>query len=161
MFQIKKIICPTDFSEPARMGLLAGIELAEKFSAELILAHVIAPIPMIAGTYSLSGAHLPQVAGTQYPEMLQQMEVGAAEAMNDLINSVVPVHLHPVQHILQGRPADEIVHLAEKESADLIVIATHGHSGIDRFLFGSVTERVMRKAPCHVMAIRSPALAKQ
>ncbi len=155
MFQIKKIMCPTDFSEPARMGLLAGIEMVEKFSAELILVHVIAPIPMIVGTYSLTGAHLPQVAGTQYPEMLQQMEVGASKAMNDLVQSVVPPHIHPAQHILQGRPADEIIQLAEKESSDLIVIATHGHSGIDRFLFGSVTERVMRKAHCHVLAVRT------
>ncbi len=155
MFQIKKVICPTDFSEPARQGLLAGIEMVEKFSAELIMVHVIAPIPMIVGTYSLTGAHLPQVAGTQYPEMLQQMETGAGKAMNELIQSVVPPHIHPVQHILQGRPAEEIIHLAESESADLIVIATHGHSGLDRFLFGSVTERVMRKAHCHVMAIRT------
>jgi len=87
--------------------------------------------------------------------MLQQMEAGAGKAMSDLVNSVVPTHIHTVQHIAQGRPADEIVYLAEKESADMIVIATHGHSGIDRFLFGSVTERVMRKAHCHVLTIRT------
>jgi nucleotide-binding universal stress UspA family protein len=147
MLPIKKIACPTDFSDPSYEGLKAATELAEHFQAELILVNVISPVPLAAGAVP-AGVHLPTV--------MDEMQAAAEKSMTDLISEKVPKAVQTRSVVIQGKPADEIVKLADEKDADLIVIATHGESGWQRFLFGSVTEKVVRTTSCPVLTVRQP-----
>ena len=147
MLPIKKIVCPTDFSDPAHEGLKAATELAEHFQAELIVVNVVAPVPVVSGAAPI-GFHLPTV--------MEEMQTAAEKSMTDLISKRVPKAVQTRSIVIQGKPADEIVKLADEKDADLIVIATHGESGWQRFLFGSVTEKVVRMTSCPVLTVHQP-----
>lgn len=150
MFPIKKILCPTDFSEPSDNGLAAAVELSDKFSSELILFHAVPPLPVTAGAS-------PSIGETYtLPTVTEELRTESVKKMNELVESSVPDHITCHSSVVYGKPAEEIVNLAEKESADMIVIATHGESGWRRFLFGSVAEKVVRSAECPVLTIREP-----
>jgi universal stress protein A len=142
MFPIHKIICPTDFSEPSSKGLEAAIEMAERFSAELIVVHAITPMTT-AAEHSL-------------PSAFKDLEEKARKALEKIIGEKVPGTLRSRIRLVYGRPADEIVQAAEDEGADMIVIATHGQTGWARFFFGSVAEKVVRLAECPVLTVRRP-----
>lgn len=147
MFPIKKILCPTDFSEPARSGLEAAAELAEKFSAEIVLVNVLSPVPAIAaGGYNLG-------------KVRDGLEREARKMMEKTVAELSAKNLQVSSHIVDGigtRPSEYIVQMAEEEQADLIVMATHGQSGWGRVFFGSVTEKVVRLAECPVLTVRRP-----
>jgi nucleotide-binding universal stress UspA family protein len=147
MLPIKKIVCPTDFSDPSYEGLKVAREFAEHFSAELILVNVIFPGPIIPGVAE-PGFHIPAA--------LEAMQATAEKALKDLARQKMLEHISVQTLVISGKPADEIVNLADEENADLIVIATHGESGWQKFLFGSVTEKVIRMALCPVLTIRQP-----
>jgi universal stress protein A len=128
LFLTKKIICPTDFSEPTRKGVDAAVELAEKISAELILV------------YFITLASL-RPASLQRSTYLKRRKEIAQEAMARLIAEAVPSQIKCRSQIIgdmRVRAADAIVKLAE--AADLIVLASHGQSGWGRIFFGSVAE---------------------
>lgn len=128
LFLTKKIICPTDFSEPARQGVDAAVELAEKFSAELILVHVVTLTSL-------------RPASLQRSTYLKRRKEIAQEAMARLIAEAVPSQIKcrsPIIGDMRVRAADAIVELAE--AVDLIVLASHGQSGWGRIFFGSVAE---------------------
>lgn len=148
MLPVKKILCPTDFSEPSFIGLERANELADHFSAELILVHVVAnihlyPTSPIGGGFNLAG---------YLEEMVDVSQQSMAEVVKDRVSQNIEVRTN----ILQGNAADEIVALAESEKVDIIVTATHGWTGWRRFFFGSVTEKVVRTATCPVMTIPGP-----
>ena len=147
MLPIKKIVCPTDFSDPAYEGLKAATEMAEHFQAELILVNVISPVPVVSGAAPI-GFHLPTV--------MSEMQAAAEKSMTNLISKRVPKAVQTRSIIIQGKPADEIVKLADEKKADLIVIATHGESGWQRFIFGSVTEKVVRTTSRPVLTVHQP-----
>jgi universal stress protein A len=142
MFPIHKILCPTDFSEPSLKGMEAAVEMAEKFSAELIVVHVIPPVAA-TGEHSL-------------PVVFKELEEQAMKSLEKLIAEKIPQTLKFRSRMVCGRPADEIVQAAEDEGADLIVIATHGETGWARLFFGSVAEKVVRLAECPVLTVRRP-----
>jgi nucleotide-binding universal stress UspA family protein len=146
LFLTKKIVCPTDFSEPARKGVDAAVELAATFSAELILVQVITPASLKAATFQRS-THLKRRKET------------AQAAMARLIQEAVPGHVKCRSQIIGDiliRVADAIVQLAEEEAADLIVLASHGQSGWGRIFFGSVAESVVRLSICPVLTVKRP-----
>lgn len=147
MLPINTIVCPTDFSDPAYEGVKAATELAEHFQAELILVNVISPVPMASGA-APTGFHLPAI--------MKSMQDAAEKSMTNLIAQKVPKAVQTRSAVLQGQPADEIVRLADEKDADMIVIATHGESGWQRFLFGSVTEKVIRTASRPILTVRQP-----
>lgn len=148
MLPIKKIVCPTDFSEPAYQGLKTAVELAEHFGAELIVVNAVSPVPIVPGAAAPTGYHIPTV--------MTEMQTFAENAMDELVSDKIPDAVRVKSHVVQGKPADEIAKLAKEEKSDLIVIATHGESGWQKFLFGSVTEKVVRLAPCPVLTVRQP-----
>ena len=80
----------------------------------------------------------------------------AANSLDEIRKEKMPADVSFRTSVVQGRPADEIVKLAEPEKADLIVISSHGESGWHRFMFGSVAEKVVRSAECPVLTIRAP-----
>ena len=146
MFPLKRIVAPTDFSEPSMEGLRNAIELAEKFDAELIILYIIEP-PVWSGlAYSPTGYNPPDITESLREEAMKNME--------KLRSKMIPEHVSCRLLTLEGKPADQIVRLSDEQSANIIVIATHGYSGFHRFVFGSVTERVVRTASCPVLTIR-------
>jgi nucleotide-binding universal stress UspA family protein len=145
---IKKILCPTDFSEPAYEGLKAGSELAKFFSEELILVHVISTAQILPASYEPATAILPQI--------LKELEESAQKSLQQTAQNEIFKDIKVRTLLLQGGPAEEIVRAAEEEVADLIVIATHGQSGWKKFISGSVTERVVRLADRPVLTIHAP-----
>jgi nucleotide-binding universal stress UspA family protein len=147
MLPIKKIISPTDFSDLSDMGLKAAIELAEHFSAELLVVHVVAPLSA-AATSAAPAAHY-------LPEVMESIRHNAESSLRDKMEKMVPATLRSKSILLEGSPADEIGEYAKEVGADLIVIATHGQSGWRRFMFGSVTEKVMRLSKSPVLIIGS------
>jgi nucleotide-binding universal stress UspA family protein len=149
MLPLKKIICPTDFSEPSFEGIKTAVGLAEKDSSELILVHVIAPVPKI------SGIGMPPVG--YFPVVFGEMEQQAKEFLEKIRANQIPKHLKCLTVVICGQPALHITELAQKEKASIIIMATHGQSGWQRFISGSVTERVVRLAPCPVLAVPAPS----
>ncbi len=145
MLPFKKILSPTDFSEPSIRALRVAVELAQSFSAEIILIHVVSPIPVATG---------PVVAqGLDTEEYLERMLAYARESLDRVVSDLVPENLNTRTLVFTGNPGDEIGRAAKDEGADLIVIASHGLTGWRRFIFGSVAERVVRFSPCPVLTV--------
>ncbi len=147
MLPIKKICCPTDFSDPSYEALKTANEMALHFNADLLLVHVVTPIPVIPIHDDPTSFNLPLYE--------KEMEVSAAKALNQIQQEKVPAAIRVQTVVVQGDPATRIVQLAEDEAADIIVIATHGFTGWKKVMFGSVTEKVIRLAHCPVLSIRA------
>jgi len=149
MLPIKKILCPTDFSEPSQRGIEVAVELAENFSAELILINV------VTSTYPVGAPGVPPAYRVE--EYHQEMMNFATESLEKMEREKVPQGVRRRKVVGQGNAADEIVEQAEREGVELIVIATHGWTGWRRFVFGSVAEKVVRMASIPVLTIPGPA----
>jgi universal stress protein A len=148
MLPFKRILCPTDFSEPAFTALKRAEELARHFSAELLVMHV---IPSLPGPHTY--ADPPLATSFDVPMFQQELAIKAEQMLKDLV-----AH-HKVgtrDLVTTGDPAPEILRIAAKEHVDLIVIASHGQTGWRRLVFGSVAEKVVRHAPCPVLTITAP-----
>ena len=148
MLPIKKIFCPTDFSEPSYEALKAAVELAEKFSSVLYIVHILPILPVIAGPTGPTGFNV-----SLYQE---EMEKSAKKSLEEVLNTKVPKKIKTNSIIKQGDAAREITETAEKEEADLIVISTHGETGWKHFVFGSVAEKVVRLSSVPVLTIHAP-----
>jgi len=148
MIPFKRILWPTDFSEPSFEALEAAIELTAAFCSELYLLHVIPPIP-VAGE--------PE-GPTSFDVSLYQAELekSAKKMMEGLREKKISKEIRVHQMISHGHPAPEISRIAEDKHIDLIVIATHGETGWKHFIFGSVAEKVMRHASLPVLVIHAP-----
>jgi universal stress protein A len=144
MIPIRKILCPTDFSEASYTGLQVANELAVYFSSELILVHVISPV------HAIPGANLP---GFDVGSYEQEMKIYSQKLLEDLAKNRIHPNITCNTFLLDGSPSDAIVSVAASEQVDLIVISTHGLSGFRRFIFGSVTEKVFRNAICPVLTV--------
>jgi nucleotide-binding universal stress UspA family protein len=147
MLRIKKILCPTDFSEPSFEALKVACELAQQFSSELIVMHAVQPVPTV------STGHM-DPSTFNIPAYQQEMEVTANTIMQEQIAKRVPETISVRSLVLLGDPANQILRAAEDKKVDLIVIATRGQTGLKRLFFGSVAEKVVRHAPVHVLSIR-------
>jgi universal stress protein A len=145
---IKNLLCPTDFSPPSLAAVKTAVELAAHFGAELCLAYVVPTIPLPTSdpAYDLE---LPE-----YEKMLHDDAVNKLRALQEEVMSPGVTVRTVVGH---GAAADEIVILAEAERSDLIVIATHGTTGLRHFVFGSVAEKVVRMAKCAVLVVKQGA----
>ena len=140
-----KILFPTDFSESSAAALPHATSLARARGANLIILHVSETPGALAAAGGFSG-----VADVN-PEhdVLELEKVAPADS-----------HVAYEHRLVRGQPADEIVQLATDEDADLIVMATHGRTGLGHLLMGSVAEAVVRKAPCPVLTLRRPEKVK-
>ena len=137
MIDLKVILHPTDFSEMARYALPYAIEFARRYGARLDLHHV------LELSYSAIA--------------LAEESVAKAEAdLRQLIPPDEREGLDVVTLVARGKPFVEIVRMARQRQADLIILSTHGHSGLEYALMGSTAEKVVRKAPCPVLTIRHP-----
>ena len=148
MLPITKILWPTDFSEPSYEALKVADEMALHFSAELIITHVVTPIPVIPIHDDPSSFNLPLYE--------KEMETSAEKSLDRISRERISQAVNRQFKVIYGDPATQIVRLATDETVDLIVIATHGLTGWRKFMFGSVTEKVIRMSPHPVLSIRIP-----
>jgi nucleotide-binding universal stress UspA family protein len=141
---MKKIIVPLDGSVLAEKALPHAEELARRFEADLILVWVLHPL-LVMSDY---GEH-------SYEQLITLEE---QEARSYLTAKQIEFQKHdlPVQtKIMEGQPAQAIIDLACNEEADLIVMCTHGRSGLSRWVHGSVATKVLQHAPCPIFLVRS------
>ena len=150
MFPFKKILCPTDFSEPSYEAIKAAGELAYHFGSELHIVHVIAPVPIIPVPIG------PEPSAFNVSSYEQELDVSSKRALEEVVNQLESKELKTRLIALRGDPAEEILRTVDEENVDLIVIATRGRTGLDRLIFGSVAEKVVRLAKCPVLLIRRP-----
>ena len=146
--EMNKVCVPIDFSETSEHALLYGGTFAERFGAQLHLLHVVQDLDAFM-TEPTGLASWPSA------EILQDIEQGASKSLEKLSESV-PKSVDVVRVLKHGVPFHEITRYAEKEKVDLLIIGTHGRTGLKHFLLGSVAERVVRSSPCPVLTIRHP-----
>jgi nucleotide-binding universal stress UspA family protein len=139
VIRYKHILVPTDFSPCSRQALDAAIEVARAFDATIRLLHVVVPLE-----YPFFGKEVVDSVLGGVRDGLQREKQHAVERGVTDVETL----------IAQGPAAREIVSLAGSGSVDLVVMGTHGRSGLDQLVIGSVAEKVVRRAPCHVMTIR-------
>jgi nucleotide-binding universal stress UspA family protein len=141
----KRILCPVDFSETARAAMETAIELAEKFGAEVVLVHA----------YPIPGYTFPDGSAVASSRMLQDLADEAARHLEEWRQLAVKGGAQRVSvETAVGDPAGEIVRIAQDWKADLVVMGTHGRTGIEHALMGSIAERVVRRAKCPVLTVR-------
>jgi nucleotide-binding universal stress UspA family protein len=141
-FQIRNILVPVDFSECSEKALRYAMPLAEQNKAAITLLHV-TPGCVTGG---FSAVDYVQLRGEMRASAERQLSALAAQRENDNVK---------VQFCTaEGDPAAEIIAAAKKLPADLIVISTHGRTGLTHALLGSVAEHVVRRAPCPVLVVR-------
>ncbi len=148
MINIKKILVPTDFSEFGEQALLYGSELAKRFGAELHLLNVVQD--------AVAMFPEPNMMGTSMNDLVADMQHLAKKQLAEMPNIPGSKDLQVVRQVRVGPAFLEIVRYAKKTGIDLIVIGTHGRTGIKHMLLGSVAEKVVRKAPCPVLTVSHP-----
>jgi nucleotide-binding universal stress UspA family protein len=140
---IQRILVPIDFSDSSVNALRFAAGLALKIHANLTVLYV---VPADYGWLGLG-----KEARLEYDEKLQSQ---AAESLRELADDQLPRSASVDLEVRIGRPAEQIVAAAAESQADLILLSTHGHTGLDRVLIGSVADRVARLAPCPVFLMR-------
>ncbi len=146
MMTFQRIACAVDFSEESRAAVADAAELARRFGVELTLVHVHLPPPQAA----IDALGSSELAELDAEEVEQQLAVWKAEAER-LADRPVKTAL------LAGSPGSELVRYARDRHVDLIVLGTHGRTGLRRAVLGSVAEHVVRHAHCPVLVVRRPA----
>jgi nucleotide-binding universal stress UspA family protein len=142
MLPIRTILHPTDFSPRSEYAFHLACALARDYGARLLVAHVKVPPAVVYGDMG---------AMTMEPEGHEKMLREKLEKLRPA-DPVVKVE----HHFVVGDAADEIVRLAKEHACDLIVLGTHGRTGLSRLLMGSVAELVLRKATCPVLTVKAP-----
>jgi nucleotide-binding universal stress UspA family protein len=155
MTLFNEILWPTDFSDPSYAALGMARELAMHHSAELILAHVIAPIP-VAGAEEVPLTSSVIASPVDAAEYRRQMEQLASESMETICAKHVPDRLKPQTVIAYGHVVEQLLAVTREADVDLIVMATTGSSGIKGLLFGSVAYQLVKRALCPVLTVRVP-----
>ena len=142
--KIDRILFPTDFSEGARSAMDYAVSLARDYKAKLYILHVIQELAITPGWYE---------GVFPIENLYQSIEEGSGNEMDKLISGMGD--LRGVEKVItRGYAATEILRVADECKTDVIVIGTHGRSGVDHILFGSTAEKVVRKAPCPVLTVR-------
>ena len=145
MIKLARILVPTDFSDSARHALTYGTSFAREYKAELLLLHV---VETVAAPYASDLFPVPMA------EVFEEMSGYAKSELEKLVAEAKGRGVSARFQVAQGKPSLEIMRVAREESVDMIVLGTHGKGVLDQALFGSTTERVVRKAPCPVLCVR-------
>ena len=146
--RFRTVLWPTDFSPLAQAALPYAVGLAAEHGGELVILHV---LPSLA---SYAGAEMPALAWKQ----LQDQNAAAEAALRRREAEQAAPHLRITTDLVEGVPVEEILHAARRHRCELIVIATHGRTGLAHVLMGSVAENVVRRAPCPVLTVRPSEL---
>lgn len=142
-----RILCATDFSDAGQAAEEQALDLTRALVGELIYVHVSVETPLYGETaFSMPDVQRVYDAQRRWAEDTLRARAAAAEKAGVTARFVRRV----------GTPFEQIIAAADEEKADMIVIGTHGRSGLNRLLMGSVAERVVRLAPCPVLTVRPP-----
>jgi len=144
---INKVLVPIDFSDYSKSALKYAVNFAKSFNAEIILIYVVEPV-IYPPDFSMGQIAMPSI-NTEWDDR-------AKEELQNLAKSEIVGTANVKTVIKTGKPFVEIIETAREENVDLIIIATHGRSGVEHILFGSTAEKVVRKAPCPVLTLREP-----
>lgn len=147
-FKLQRVLVPVDFSAGSNNAFEYAKTLAETFGASIDVLHVVEPPRYSGPMLSFEGAALSLDAYGRKVAALELENFVAAHAKE------TKVRLHGILDF--GEAAHEIVRIANKEPYDLIVMGTHGRTGVSHFLVGSVAEKVVRRARCPVLTVRVP-----
>ena len=148
MIDLRRILVPTDYSKSSQNALTYAAAFAEKFGAELYLLHVVQDLALF----------IPEAVSVAPPVTppIEQMTAAVREGLQRVVreNDLGRFTVHC--EVREGTPFYEIIQFAKDTAIDLIIMGTHGRSGLAHVLLGSVTEKVVRKAPCPVLTVRDP-----
>jgi len=145
--QYKTILVPIDFSDFSKSALKYAVTFAQHYHSKLILIYVMEPV-IYPPDFSMGQITLPTINF--------EVDKRAKEELNKLAEAEIG-SLVQVETVLKtGKPFVEIIETAKEVDADLIIISTHGHSGVEHILFGSTADKVVQKAPCPVLTLREP-----
>jgi nucleotide-binding universal stress UspA family protein len=146
MIRLAKLLVPTDFSEDSEQAARYAVELAKRFQAEIHCVHVVdIPADLLSTSdYYMTGP------SKQFIDQIREESKKNLEAFAEKNLEGVGVRTA----FLEGSPFVEIIRYAHNQEIDLVVIATHGRTGLRHVLFGSVAEKVVRKAPCPVLVVK-------
>jgi len=145
---LRKIVCPVDFSEQSEHALAQAAELAAQSGADLLLLTVVQPMPAV---FPGENALMTQL----HPVPLTFKDEAAAQLASMRDKFCGAVLERTTSSVAIGVPFVEIVRFAREHEADLIVMGSHGRTGLEHLMIGSVAERVVRKAPCSVLVVRN------
>lgn len=143
----QRLLVPVDFSDSSLRALRYAVDLAKNAGGSFKILHV---VPADYGWL--------EIGREEYRDLDKSLQKQAAEELRALADANVPGNMSPDLEVRIGRPAEEIVAAAREAKSDLIVLSTHGRTGLDRYLLGSVAERVARLAPCPIYLIPSEKL---
>ena len=145
MLEIKRILCPIDFSEFSARAYLHALSLAEHYRSKVAAQHVVEIWRHPSASFATS-------AGL-YKEFCETLRMRGEEQLQEFVKNNRHNEIQPELVVHEGTASDSILSFAEAQKADLIVMGTHGRRGYDRLMLGSVTDRVMRRAPCPVLTV--------
>ncbi len=154
MLKMNRILWPTDFSEPSYEAFKVAKEMALHFKAEFHLVHVITPLPPFAP----APKDRPSFDVAAY---VKNLRLSAEKSLQEVIGKKVGNKLKAQAKVLHGDAAVEIARIAHKKKIDLIVISSHGTTGWQRFLLGSVTEKLARISTVPILIIRQTQIIRE
>lgn len=150
MIQIRRILCPVDFSACSDHALEYALTLAQTYQADIELLHVME----LARNYAAVG-DLMSVAS--FDQIARDTETASTTRLAELAAQARQRYPQVSEWLVKGTPFVEIIEHAKARRIDLIVMGTHGRTGLPHLLIGSCAERVVRKAPCPVLTVRHPS----
>lgn len=149
MPKIKRLLVPTDFSNTSDLAVGYAIDLAHRYGASIHLVHVVEDASFM-NTY-------PDGFFAELPALRDRLMAEAEARLTDTVDRCSAASVAVTRQVVDGRPARVIVQIAGERGTDLIVMGTHGRSGVAHLLLGSVAEHVVRTAPCPVFTVRDTA----
>jgi nucleotide-binding universal stress UspA family protein len=145
MIHLKRILVPTDFSDSAKNALRYGVSFAEEYKAALLVLHV---VETAAVGYASDLFPIPMT------DVFREITTYARTELQAIVKEVTARGVSVEDLVVQGKPSSEIIRVASEKEVDIIVLGAHGKGVLDQALFGSTTERVVRRAPCPVLTCR-------
>jgi nucleotide-binding universal stress UspA family protein len=147
MLAIQRIVAPTDFSRHSELSLEAAVELATRFDAELHVLHIVVP--------QIYQSEMPEMMMPPVADLTEDM-LAAARRRMETWRQGLPADLNLDTHVIESTRKEDIAicAFAEAQAADLIVIGSHGHTGLMHMLLGSTAEHVVRHAHCPVLVVK-------
>ena len=149
---MKKILVAVDFSPASVEALRRAVQIGEKFDSFLLLLHVVHDPADMPGFYAAKKAG---------KKVLRNMEQSAQQMMDEFVARHLKGYGKHEGRVVPGRPAVQIVKVAEKEKVDLVAIGNRGRGGLERLMLGSVADKVIRTAPCPVLTVRGTASGRK
>ncbi|MCA8964103.1 MAG: universal stress protein [Planctomycetes bacterium] len=147
MTKIRRILCPTDFSPTARHAIDYALEMARSFGAEIVLLHVIPDMGYPLRSFGTVSA---------FPNLREEIHKRGTEELAEL-QAQLGTDVKITTELRDGASHHAILDCAKDVGADMIIIGTHGHTGLKHMLLGSTAEKVVRSAECPVLTVRSAA----